>query len=93
MDWAEEVAGELVVAGGDAAVVPQMAEHAFDGVAPFVIGEPDGAWREIIEHHIGGATVGDLTTRQQEGERSASLSVGANNSCHTPLGVPRTNRL
>ena len=33
MDVAEEVGGELVVAGGEAAAVLETAEHPLDGVA------------------------------------------------------------
>ena len=36
MDVAEEVSGELVVAGGEASAVFEAAEHALDGVAALV---------------------------------------------------------
>jgi hypothetical protein len=40
-----------------------------------LVGEHDGARRKIIKQDIGCTTIGDLTTRQQEAERSA-FAVG-----------------
>ena len=36
VDFAEEVGGEFVVAGGEALVVFEAADHGFGGVAAFV---------------------------------------------------------
>ena len=44
MDVAEEVGGELVVAGGEAAAVLNAAEHSLDGVAAFVKGLAEAAF-------------------------------------------------
>ena len=44
MDIAEEVGGEFVVAGGEAAAVFESAEHALDGVAAFVEGLAEAAF-------------------------------------------------
>lgn len=41
---AEEVGGEFVVAGGEAAAVFQAAEHALDGVAALVEGFAEAAF-------------------------------------------------
>jgi hypothetical protein len=43
MDAGEEVGGELVVSGGEAAAVFQPAEHALDGVAALVEGLAEAA--------------------------------------------------
>ena len=112
MDVAEEVGGEFVVAGGEAAAVFQAAEHALYGVAALVeglaeaafpdavalgrdvgdralfldqfadavaiigtIGVDDAATGQCTQQVLGGAAVGGLSRRQQEGERSA-LAIG-----------------
>lgn len=48
MDVAEEVGGEFVVAGGEAAAVFQAAEHALDGVATLVEGLAEAAFPNAI---------------------------------------------
>ena len=58
MDVAEEIGGEFVVSGGEAAAVFEAAEHALDGVAPFVEGFAEAAFPAAVAF---GRDVGDRT--------------------------------
>ena len=48
MDIAEEVGGELVVAGGEASAVLEATEHALDGVTALVEGFAEAAFPGAI---------------------------------------------
>ena len=52
MDVAEEVGGESVVAGGEAAAVLHAAEHALDRIAAFVEGLAEAAFQRRL--HLDG---------------------------------------
>ena len=56
MDVAEEVGGELVIAGGEASAVLEAAEHALDGIAAFVEGLAEAAFPAAVGF---GRDVGD----------------------------------
>ena len=56
MDVAEEVGGELVIAGGEASAVLKAAEHALDGVAALVEGLAEAAFPAAVGF---GRDVGD----------------------------------
>ena len=51
MDAAEEVGGEPVVAGGEAAAVLEPAEHAFDGVSALDL--PPQKWTGLSRSAFG----------------------------------------
>src|SRR5207249_332872 len=97
MDVAEEVGGELVVAGGEAATVLETAEHPLDGVAALVEGLAEAVLPSPIAF---GRDVGDgaLLLDQVADAVAVIGAVGVNDAApgqrrQQLLGGPAVRRL
>ncbi len=81
MDVAEEVGGELVVAGGEAATVLEAAEHALDGVAALVEGLAEAAFPAPVGF---GRDVGDRALLLDYVADAVAVvsAIGVNDAAH-----------